>query len=233
MAYDSTYDWYYDYTIRGDDNPNFIDAADYSSTYSNDRVYGYGGADTLYGYYGDDLMFGGAGGDKVYGEAGDDYVSGGSGNDVVSGGSGYDELFGDSGNDRLSGGTGGDDLYGGSGQDILTGGTGQDAFIFEFVSDSPAGYYNRDIITDFAQGQYGDVIDLRSMDSRTDLSGVQGPFSWDGYEANQANTDRGGVSYHFEGDNTIVAINTDADSTIESQIELTGRYNLTDYDFLL
>ncbi len=103
----------------------------------DDRVWGYGGNDTLLGSTGNDQLVsgaghdwadGGTGNDRLWGEAdadslmggvGNDELMGGSGNDLLLGGSGDDVLFGETGNDQLNGGLGRDWLYGNEGDDAL------------------------------------------------------------------------------------------------------------------
>ena len=191
-----------------------------NGTDSRDFIYGYGGSDRLFGFGGDDDIYGGAGNDDLYGGAGDDYLSGGTGYDYLSGGTGRDDLYG---------GDGGDDLRGGAGQDFLTGGYGFDIFIFN-DGDSGFGFDNRDVITDFILDE--DLIDLAEVDARTDIAGDQ-DFFFDDYESNPNNTDRGSISYRYVDGQTIISANTDADSTIEFQIELNGACNLESYDFIL
>lgn len=79
-------------------------------TDGNDRICGFGGADTLRG---------GSGNDTLLGSTGDDVLSGGNGNDTLKGGGGDDSLKGGSGNDTLKGGGGRrDTAKGGSGSDF-------------------------------------------------------------------------------------------------------------------
>ncbi|WP_312217337.1 Ig-like domain-containing protein [Brevundimonas sp.] len=56
----------------------------------DNRMYGYGGADTLNGGLGNDLLRGGAGADTLNGGAGNDLLVGGTGNDTLTGGAGQD-----------------------------------------------------------------------------------------------------------------------------------------------
>jgi Ca2+-binding RTX toxin-like protein len=78
--------------------------------YTDDAIFGSGGADTLKGLDGDDFLFGGTGNDKVYGGGDSDWLEGNSGNDFLVGhanGDGYDyyevdTLIGGSGADTFS-----------------------------------------------------------------------------------------------------------------------------------
>ncbi|MEG4959302.1 MULTISPECIES: calcium-binding protein [unclassified Microcoleus] len=85
--------------------------------YTDDAIFGSGGADTLKGLDGDDFLFGGTGNDKVYGGGDSDWLEGNSGNDI---------LIGHSNND------GGYDYYE---VDTLIGGSGADTF--SLVIDGP------------------------------------------------------------------------------------------------
>ena len=69
-----------------------------------------------------------------------------------------DTMFGGVGNDTLSGGTGDDTLSGGEGADLLKGGKGKDSFRFTLGDSGQS--KGVDVITDFAKGKSGDVIDF-------------------------------------------------------------------------
>ncbi|MEG3897222.1 MULTISPECIES: calcium-binding protein [unclassified Microcoleus] len=108
--------------IGGVPNPNTIPGTpgnDYlvGKHYTDDAIFGGGGADTLKGLDGDDFLFGGTGNDKVYGGGDSDWLEGNSGNDI---------LIGHSNND------GGYDYYE---VDTLIGGSGADTF--SLVIDGP------------------------------------------------------------------------------------------------
>lgn len=95
--------------IEGDDNYNLLQGGA-----ASDRVFGYGGRDTLEGFPGgDDLLDGGAGDDSInaYGR-GDMTVRGGDGDDVIQGGP--------------------------DGGDLMDGGAGNDLFVMEYSSDPDA-----------------------------------------------------------------------------------------------
>jgi Ca2+-binding RTX toxin-like protein len=117
---------------------------------SGERIYGYGGSDTLEGDSGNDIMVGGdgfdgivptplfpdndrlegnKGNDSLYGEQGDDLLDGGKGDDLLVGGKGNDWLIGGGGNDILCG-TEALGLFTSFNQvDKLTGGKGSDTFV--------------------------------------------------------------------------------------------------------
>ena len=90
-------------------------------------------------------------------------------NNVITGNDGNNYLDGGAGDDLMNGGAGADTLYGGAGVDTLTGGAGNDAFVFKFVSESPAAA--PDTITDFVVG--ADKIDLSSIDINPDVANQQ------------------------------------------------------------
>jgi len=199
-------------TFKGTDSRNVISGTNYS-----DVIYGYGGDDDLFGNDGHDDLLGGAGNDYLSGGYGDDYLSGGSGSDRLVGGAGYDELVG------------------GSGRDVMTGGTGEDVFVFDFASDSQAGFSSRDIITDFTLDV--DLIDLSGIDAQANAYGNQA-FFFGGYdtkfdyqgEVRYQYVDTDGNGYR---DSTLISGNTDGDQTAEFQIELSGLKNLNEFDFFL
>ncbi|WP_392534551.1 choice-of-anchor D domain-containing protein [Nostoc sp. C117] len=93
------------------------------------KIYGFGGQDTIVGNLLNDQLWGGDGNDTLWGQDGDDLLYGDSGNDQLSGDNGNDTLLGGIGDDKLYGGAGNDWLYGGQGNDVLTGGYGADTFV--------------------------------------------------------------------------------------------------------
>jgi VCBS repeat-containing protein len=106
---------------------------------------------------------------NILGTAGVDDLAGSGLNEYLIAGEQNDSLDGDDGNDVLSGGLG---------NDILTGGNGEDVFLWEF---GDAGLGALDTITDFTQGNNGDVLDLKDLlqsENATNLSEYLS-FSWD------------------------------------------------------
>ncbi len=83
-------------------------------------------------------------------------------NDVFTGTSADERLLGGKGNDTLDAGEGNDYLWGGIGNDTLTGGLGRDRFAFHSLSELG------DVITDFAVGSDGDMVDLSVLAARLD-----------------------------------------------------------------
>lgn len=80
-----------------------------------------------------------------------DTAVGGTGNDVFLANDDGDRLLGENGADHLTGGAGRDILNGGAGRDVLNGGTGADRFVFQLVSDSTGGRFDRIVGFDPAQ----------------------------------------------------------------------------------
>lgn len=108
------------------------------SNWVNDKINGFGGADTLVGSLGEDQLNGGRGQDDLFGGLHADTLDGGKGNDalygrsqddVLIGGDHNDDLFGGWDNDSLDGGAGDDSLSGDEGNDLLSGGTGRDTLL--------------------------------------------------------------------------------------------------------
>ncbi|MGE0118018.1 MAG: carbohydrate-binding domain-containing protein [Dongiaceae bacterium] len=85
--------------------------------------------------------------------------------DTMNGTSGGDLLFGGLGNDTIIGNGGNDVIWGGAGVDRLTGGAGSDRFLY----NNPVEF--GDVITDFAVGASGDVLDLGTLLTRVGYEG--------------------------------------------------------------
>jgi hypothetical protein len=147
--------------IHGNDNANNITGG----LSTDDKIYGYGGDDTLNGdsdgdldnvTTGTDFIDGGDGNDTINGDAngrvnhitgGDDTLVGGAGDDVISGesirgsvnSSGNDTMNGSDGDDLLLGGDGDDILFGDDGDDTINGGDGGDILFGDDGDDSADG----------------------------------------------------------------------------------------------
>ncbi|MGD9507662.1 MAG: calcium-binding protein [Geminicoccaceae bacterium] len=185
------------------------------------------GDDTVAGSLGANLLSTGAGYDDVFGDEGDDEIDGGAGNDDlqggfgddhVRGGAGNDYVGGDEGDDVLEGNAGNDDLDGHLGVDIMTGGTGADDFFLR-PGDSGTRLGERDVITDFSQAQ-GDRLEVYFFDPQLEFIGTAA-FS----AADQ-------VRYVQSSGSTFVQFSTDADTSPEMVVELTGTIDLAAADFV-
>ncbi len=204
--------------------------------YDNPSLFTIRYASGINGTSGDDSLTGTSGADTISGLGGSDVIRGLGGNDTLYGASSSsttgdlrDYLFGGEGDDTLNGGLGNDTLNGGAGTDTMTGGAGRDRFVFQDLSDLGLNA-TRDIVTDFSHAQL-DRFDLSEIDANTGLAGEQA-FSFIG----TANfTAAGQIRYGSTAPGvTIIGINTDADTTVEYQIQLTGGgITLVAGDFLL
>ena len=156
-------------------------------------------------------------------------IRGLGGSDLIVGNGGNDNLQGGDGDDTISGNAGADMITGGAGQDLMTGGSDADAFIFQKLTDSNPGAARRDTVDDFAVGV--DKIDLSAIDAipgGTDDAFVFLPVEGAAFSLTQPE-----IQFSFSTGNTIIAINTDTDTTPEMRIVLTGTVNLTAADFVL
>jgi subtilisin family serine protease len=139
-----------------------------------------------------------------------------------------DFLIGTDNADKLSGLAGNDTLIGGLGKDTLTGGVGADVFKFNKISESSALAKQNDTITDFKHGQ-NDKIDLTQIDANALLVGKQA-FSFIGNAAFSANAT---AQLRFDAKTSMLYASTNADSTAEFSILLSGVKSLVIEDFLL
>jgi serralysin len=143
-------------------------------------------------------------------------ATGGAGNDKLTGNDAANRLVGNAGSDTIAAGGGDDVLIGGAGKDVLSGGAGNDVFRYADRGDSAVGA-NRDLITDFAEG---DKIDLSAVGATTFIGGDM--FS------NRA----GQVRAVTLSGQTIVEYDADGDGRADMQIELTGSISLDRLDFV-
>ena len=180
-----------------------------NGNWSENRLFGFNGNDTISGNDGDDFINGNRDSDFVSGNAGNDTVRGGKQNDTVHGNEGddwlagdrdNDSVMGDAGNDTLHGGKlddtllggdGDDYLYGDKNDDILTGGSGNDIFVF--AADSGV-----DVITDFQIGQ--DLLHI-NLDAFTTAADVINAFSGSVLDLGNGNSvTLSGISFLSETD---------------------------------
>jgi Ca2+-binding RTX toxin-like protein len=118
-------------------------------------------------------IFAYGGNDSVTGNAGNDLLYGGDGVDDLNGLDGNDDLYGGTGDDELNGGTGDDNLYGNQGNDRLTGGQGTDLYVLQAQGNNQGNNsaISNNVITDYTDGE--DQIGLIGTLTFDDLSIVQ------------------------------------------------------------
>ncbi|NRB56764.1 MAG: hypothetical protein HRU39_12400, partial [Salinicola sp.] len=90
-----------DYLIEGSDEGETLSGT--GDDPLDERIYGYGGNDTLNGGQGNDTLRGGEGNDSIDGGSGDDTLSGGQGDDTLTGGSGVDTFLWEAGDEGTVG----------------------------------------------------------------------------------------------------------------------------------
>ena len=142
----------------------------------------------------------------------------GAGNDTVNGNDVANELSSGGGNDTVNGFGGDDTITGGAGKDSLTGGAGKDVFLYAELTDSAVGA-DRDVITDFADGE--DVIQLDGAGGKSFI----GSSAFTG--------SAGQVRVATTAGQTIIELDSNGDRVADLQIELTGAYQLDKTDFIL
>lgn len=153
----------------------------------------------------------------------------------MTGNGAANNLTGGAGADSLVGGSGNDGLAGGAGKDLLSGGIGADRFVFTAVTDSAVTATTADVISDFVRTS--DKVSLSAIDAFAGTA-TNNVFVWRGTAAFSSTTagevrfqkyDNAGTS----NDYTMVFLDTDADTTAEGAVRLTGLHSLTAADFLL
>jgi serralysin len=148
--------------------------------------------------------------------------SGAAGDTIIANDAG-NKLYGGAGNDHLVGGSGADRFLSGKGNDILIGNAGADTFYFRTVSEA-----NGDTIKDFVHGL--DKINVHDIDANRMVHGNQ-DFTWIG--SGDFTHHVGELHMSYEGNNTIIEGDSNADGTAEFTITLNGHINLTSSDFLV
>jgi Ca2+-binding RTX toxin-like protein len=188
------------------------------------------------------LLQAGAGNNILDGSSGSDTVSYAYANSAITvnlavtavqstGGSGSDKLIsienliGSNVDDVLIGNAGANILRGAGGVDTLTGGNGKDKFDFNALSEMGTLRGTRDVITDFAQGQ--DRIDLSGLDANTATIHND---AFTGFIANDTSFTAAGQLMMSNG---VLYGNTNADSTAEFAIQVTGITTLSVSDMVL
>ena len=150
---------------------------------------------------------------------------------------GFENIIGSAFDDGLAGGPGANSLFGGAGNDFLfglhgrdelTGGAGADRFFFQDTGSSGNTASTRDVIHDFHHAEH-DHLDLGQIDGSTSHAGKQ-DLKFIGQKGFTAEDQ---VRYFFEGNHTVVEINTTGHSGAETQIQLDGHINLMASDFFL
>lgn len=169
---------------------------------------------------------GGSGSDVIIGNNVANNLLGGRGADKLTGGFGNDKLYGGVSADVLSGQGGNDILIGGGGADRMDGGDGRDVFDYNRLNETGRTTGTADTITGFVSGT--DRIDLQTLDANAALDGNQsftfiGGAAFDGSDATGQVRFRSGVLYG----------STDADTTAEFVINLTGVASINAADLLL
>ena len=217
--------------IHGEEDADTIDGGA-----GDDELHGDAGDDTILAGPGADQMFGGADTDTADWRASpapvtasllDGRADDGAGVDTLDGienliGSLHgDTLAGDGGPNALFGEffftavAGEDRLTGGGGPDRLLGGGAKDTFLF---ADGDSGRGDRrDVISDFSQADR-DLIDLAAIDANPAAAEDQA-FAWIGAAAFSRAAE---LRYAFEGGDTILRANLDADLAPDFAIVLAG-----------
>jgi len=200
----------------------------------NDKLIGAAGADTLLGGTGDDTYIINALNDVINENANE-------GNDTVETsitytlGTNVENLAltglsalkgtGNALDNLITGNNAANILTGAAGKDTLLGGLGADRFVYTSVTDTGVGTILRDIIQDFSSAQ-GDKIDVKAIDTNSNLAGVQ---QW-AFVANGFSGVAGQVS--FDGVSHLVQFDRNGDRAADMQIELTGVNTVTAADFV-
>ena len=248
--------------LRGDDgNDTLMGGADddiLEGGAGDDVLLADAGNDQIDGGDGQDVVVAGLGNDEVNLGDGDDIAVAlvGDGDDNYQGGQGADtydasqatetvvidldqgtatgvEIGTDAieGFENAVGGAGNDIIIAGNSGNVLRGGAGQDVFVFVHASSSGSGGHRRDRIEDF---EVGDRIDVSMMDGNEAADGLQRlTFQYD-----QAEFDGVGqvlFAYHQDeqsGEYTMIRFNIDEDDETDFEIEVVGRYEFGENDFI-
>jgi Ca2+-binding RTX toxin-like protein len=152
-------------------------------------------------------------------------------NNTLIGFDGNDTLLGGAGNDTLNGGGGNDTLNGGGGKDTMNGGTGADVYVMSSLNDSGNTIALADVINGWDPS---DKIDLTAIDADTANPGAAGDQAFVFIPVDSAATVAHAITWHENGGNTEVSIDTNGVAGPEMMFVLTGTgLNLTQANFNL
>lgn len=228
-------------TLRNIDNVVGTDFAD--------QIEGNTGRNVLDGGLGDDSFVFTFGGDRLDGGGGTDSLSFAppitgatftrnltidlassvrvEGSSEVTTLSGIENVTSGDGNDTISGTSGDNLIVGAGGFDRMTGSGGNDTFLFRFASDIGLEAGRRDVITDFANG---DRIDISLLPVTSGQFGLELSFIGE----DRFSGDAGEVRFNVApGGNTLVSIDLDGDREADARLQINGRHDLSDADFVL
>jgi hypothetical protein len=149
-------------------------------------------------------------------------IVGNAGANVLSGLGGDDLLIGGAGNDLLAGGVGSDRLEGGLGTDRMYGNAGADTFLWRNIADAGATTSTADVVKDFNISS-GDRLHLGLIDADSQHSGNQ---SFD-FIGTDRFSEAGQIRYWQKSSETVLFLNTDADSNYEGLIRIAGHHTPT------
>lgn len=158
------------------------------------------------------------------------YVKGVKGGLTIAVGVTIENATSGKGADFLIGNDVGNFLTGNGGKDTYTGNGGADQFVFLALKDTTTSASSADIIKDFQVGV--DDINLHDFDIDARTLGVQ-TLAWDFIDEGKF-TAAGQINsfYDVKKNQTVISINTDADTRAEAVIVLSGNHDLTDSDFI-
>lgn len=221
-----------------------------------DKLFGDAGEDTIVGGAGEDQLEGGTGNDIFIAQLndGNDHVVGGDGVDCADYSASEADIIVDLSNgiaagddigvDRLVGlenvvtGSGNDTIVANHERNELAGGAGEDTFVFLSVQHVGLAA-NRDKIRDFELGDRIKLDDIaKGLESIVDqeLGQIDG-VRFHLIDGSAVFSKPGQMKFaHFKSDDTgrdytILSGNTDLDDAAEFELEIEGRYTLTDNDF--
>lgn len=221
-----------------------------------DAIDGGGGNDTLRGGADADTVAGGDGDDEIVADTdqANDVYDGGGGTDtydasasmadavidLLEGRARSDDLGEDEFEDieNAVGGSGNDILIANDAVNVMSGGAGEDVFVFRSSSATGRGKDNRDIILDF---ETGDRLDLEELGKEfasaiDDTFGDQTIRKFVLINEQSEFTKPGQMKFRYEEFNgettTILQGNLDYDQAAEYELEMFGRHELQDDDFI-